>query len=77
MPGTVRDTERILLHKLGTQLAEIGFSGAVNAVSLRKREFLHSHAAWLRLYCVLLSSFDRAGDLTPFYVFLFIDFDTA
>lgn len=48
MPGTVRDTERILLHKLGTQLAEIGFSGAVNVVSLRKREFLHSHAACLR-----------------------------
>lgn len=36
MPGTVKDTKHLILHEPGTQLAEIGFSGAVNEVSLRR-----------------------------------------
>lgn len=72
MPGTVRDTERILLHKLGTQLAEIGFSGAVNVVSLRKREFLHSHAAWLRtLLCAGLLFWQSGGPHTFLFVLIY------
>lgn len=56
MPGTGKDTEHLILHEPGTQLAEIGFSRAINVVSLRRGALVCS-IVWLHstLHSSLLS----------------------